>query len=406
LQVHLRPYEREGRIARWDDTRLKPGTNWREEIAEAIARAQVAILLVSADFLASEFITTDELPPLLEAAKVRGTKILPIIVGSCAFRSSPLSQFQAENDPSKPLAALPTHKRDEVWVKLAEDVAYVLREATQAPTSNNDAKNANPSIGDANDVQEVAERASGAKAERERAAWFRDALDFFAGRLARTFPGTSGLRIFHGQEALTRLARLLETPLTLSYHNDNAPLWWWRGTMNMYIDHFAVLNDQELRCLLWHDELLIDTVAVYRSPTRDYRNFVYVATRPDQPTGIYPIDVGEIEQDIKLYGYSREETGYWKGRHVSRAEYDDGYAEIEGQIVRLKGAEVRCRYLTPYNFFVASQLSVLNNVTLDSTFEELCQKLLKGEIELDDVVRVIEGTHLTERQQDYYEFER
>ena len=127
LQVHLKPLERDGNITRWDDTLIKPGAPWREEIRAALARAKVAVLLVSADFLASDFITTDELPPLLAAAQRKGTLILPIIVSPSRFEQTPaLSRFQSVNPPSQPLLRLRRAGQEDVFVAVSGRIAEVL----------------------------------------------------------------------------------------------------------------------------------------------------------------------------------------------------------------------------------------------------------------------------------------
>jgi hypothetical protein len=128
LQVHLRPLERHGKIVPWDDTRIKAGSRWREEIKDVLSRAGVAVLLVSPHFLSSDFIHSNELPPLLEAAKHRGTLILPLIVRASRFEQTPaLAQFQAVNSPSRPLAAISPARRDEVFVALCNRIEEALQ---------------------------------------------------------------------------------------------------------------------------------------------------------------------------------------------------------------------------------------------------------------------------------------
>ena len=127
LQVHLKPLERERTIDRWDDTRIKTGEKWREEIQKAIERSRVAVLLISADFLASDFIHENELPPLLAAAEHDGAVIIPVVVSVCRFAETPfLSHYQSVNPPSKPLSGMNKNDREKLWDKVAKEIETVL----------------------------------------------------------------------------------------------------------------------------------------------------------------------------------------------------------------------------------------------------------------------------------------
>lgn len=129
ILVHLRPIEREGLIDLWSDTKLQVGDQWREEVHEAVDSARVAILLISADFLASEFIVTDELPPLLAAAEKRGTRILPVILKPSRFlREAKLARFHALNDPKEPVIRMNEADREELYARLAEVVEQDLKD--------------------------------------------------------------------------------------------------------------------------------------------------------------------------------------------------------------------------------------------------------------------------------------
>ncbi|HVH92523.1 MAG TPA: toll/interleukin-1 receptor domain-containing protein, partial [Candidatus Acidoferrum sp.] len=106
----------------WEDTQIRAGSDWRDEILKAIEKARVAVLLLSADFLASNFIATDELPPLLRAASEDGAKVLPLIVSPCRFLKTPsLSRFQSVN-PSTPLIAMSRAESEAMLVKLTDAV--------------------------------------------------------------------------------------------------------------------------------------------------------------------------------------------------------------------------------------------------------------------------------------------
>jgi hypothetical protein len=91
LLVHLRPLEREQVIDLFGDHRIKAGEDWRKRIEVALVASKAAVLLISADFLASDFIVNNELPPLLEGAEKRGTRIIPVIVKPCRFDRTPTS---------------------------------------------------------------------------------------------------------------------------------------------------------------------------------------------------------------------------------------------------------------------------------------------------------------------------
>lgn len=133
LQTHLKPLVRDHGINIWDDTKIKSGDKWRVEIDKALAKSKVAILLVSANFMASDFIIKDELPPLLKAAEKEGVIILSVIVGrNGAYNNHPISKYQAVNDPSNPLNKLTGGEVDDVFYQVYKRIYGIFA----APTSN------------------------------------------------------------------------------------------------------------------------------------------------------------------------------------------------------------------------------------------------------------------------------
>lgn len=124
LLVHLKPLERSNTVVCWSDKRIRTGDKWRLELERNLSESVIAILLVSADFLASDFIVNNELPPLLIKADSNGLRILPVILKPCGFRRDPvLSTFQAANDPAAPLLGMTEMAQESLYDKIAEEVA-------------------------------------------------------------------------------------------------------------------------------------------------------------------------------------------------------------------------------------------------------------------------------------------
>lgn len=127
LQTWLKPLLREKNVKPWDDRQIKAGNEWREEIKNAIENADVAVLLVSQDFLASDFIFKNELPPILEAAGRRGLIINWIVIRPCTYKDSPLERYQALGNPEVPLAGLTKFKREMELVKICQQISSSIK---------------------------------------------------------------------------------------------------------------------------------------------------------------------------------------------------------------------------------------------------------------------------------------
>lgn len=125
LRTHLVPSIRSEALDVWENSSIAIGDKWRKEIEEALQQANIAILLVSADFLASQFIAENELPPLLAAAERGGVKIMSVILSPCDFDCTELAKYQAINSPSKPLSSMNSHKKEELWNKLVKTITKV-----------------------------------------------------------------------------------------------------------------------------------------------------------------------------------------------------------------------------------------------------------------------------------------
>jgi hypothetical protein len=150
LDKHLKPYVRAGSIKGWSDEQIVPGSTWFGEIKSALLQTNVAVLLATPAFLASDFIHEHELGPLLKEAERGGVTILWVPIYASAYKQTALEKYQAVLDPNKPLGSFSKAKRDDAWVKICEEIGKAVnpsREPIRQDSLKDAAPQSAPSVG-------------------------------------------------------------------------------------------------------------------------------------------------------------------------------------------------------------------------------------------------------------------
>ncbi len=128
LMTHLGVLQSQGLVQLWDDRRIGAGDDWYGAIQEAMSRASVAVLLISADFLTSKFILGEEVPRLLARRDQEGLRVIPLIVRPCAWQTVPwLRRLQARPKDGKPLSAGNENQVDADLAALAAELYELLQ---------------------------------------------------------------------------------------------------------------------------------------------------------------------------------------------------------------------------------------------------------------------------------------
>src|SRR5947209_18333992 len=103
LKAHLRPLQRQGLIDVWHDRDISAGTEWEKAIKKEMNEAQIILLMVSPDFIVSDYCYGIEMQRAMRRHKKREALVIPVILRPVHWLDSPFSKLQALPTDGKPI---------------------------------------------------------------------------------------------------------------------------------------------------------------------------------------------------------------------------------------------------------------------------------------------------------------
>ena len=130
LAKHLKLLERQGVISAWHDREIGAGDEWRQEIEQRLKAADIILLLISADFLASDFCWGVELKQAMQRHEAGEARVIPIILREVDWQGASFGKLQALPKNAEPVTNW--SNQDQAFA----DVARGIRRSLQIYGSN------------------------------------------------------------------------------------------------------------------------------------------------------------------------------------------------------------------------------------------------------------------------------
>jgi WD40 repeat protein len=126
LEKQLRALKRQGLIDLWHDREIAPGLEWESEIDKHLNTAQVILLLISPDFMDSDYCYGVEMKRAMERHEQGDARVIPIILRPVYWQGAPFGKLQALPTGAKPVKSW--SDLDEAFFNIAEGIRIVVEE--------------------------------------------------------------------------------------------------------------------------------------------------------------------------------------------------------------------------------------------------------------------------------------
>lgn len=126
LLTHLKLLEKKGIIRSWHDRLITGGKEWKGDIDSNLEDTDVILLLVTADFLASDYCYDVEMKRALERHHAGDARVIPIILQPCLWEHAPFAKLQALPKDGKPISTYDVP--EQAWVEVANGIVRAVSE--------------------------------------------------------------------------------------------------------------------------------------------------------------------------------------------------------------------------------------------------------------------------------------
>src|SRR6266566_7948596 len=125
LKTHLAPLERVGLVSIWHDTDISPGAEWEEEINEHLDTAHIILLLVSPDFMASEYCFSKEMNRAMERHEKGEALVIPVLIRPVSWQEAPFGKLQVLPSGAQPVTLW--RNRDKALLTVAQGIEQAVK---------------------------------------------------------------------------------------------------------------------------------------------------------------------------------------------------------------------------------------------------------------------------------------
>jgi hypothetical protein len=133
LDKHLSPLRRSSLIETWDDRKISPGAQIDAAIAQRLATADLILLLISPDFINSNYCYRREMRLALKRHAKGQARVIPIILRPVDWVQTPIGRLLATPRDAKPVTTW--HRRDEALLDVATSIRRAAEDMTRERTA-------------------------------------------------------------------------------------------------------------------------------------------------------------------------------------------------------------------------------------------------------------------------------